>query len=133
MTRPFVPQVQAARGEAFLGAALADLDQAAALDALKPTGVDRDDDLWHQRGAVLHRAKDYAAALVCFETFVRLDPAHAVGWNFVGLCRAQLGDVGLALGAYERAAALNPSFKEAWANLAQLHKEVCGALVQAHK
>ena len=76
--------MQAARGDAFLGAALADLDQAASLDARKPTNEARDDDLWHQKGPVLHRLKDFAAALACFETFVRLDPSHAVGWNFVG-------------------------------------------------
>jgi len=117
-------QVQAARGDAYLEAALADLNQASELDDRKPADQPRDDDLWHQKGAVLHRLKDFQAALPCFETLVRLDPSHAMGWNYVGLCRAQLGDVGLALGAYERAASLDPKFKEAWVNLAQLHKEV---------
>mmetsp|Transcript_69499 Transcript_69499/g.139865 ORF Transcript_69499/g.139865 Transcript_69499/m.139865 type:complete len:343 (+) Transcript_69499:248-1276(+) len=57
---------------------------------------------------------------------VKVEPGHAIGWNYVGLCRAQLGDTALAFKAYERAIALDRKFKEAWVNLAQLKRE-CGA------
>jgi Tfp pilus assembly protein PilF len=48
--------------------------------------------------------------MVCGEE----EPNHSIGWNYVGLCRAQLGDVDLALRAHERAVAIEPDFKEAW-------------------
>ena len=65
----------------------------------------------------------YRRALSDFERVVALAPKHAVGWNFVGLCAAQLGDVKRAQAGYARATALDPRFKEAWANGAQLARD----------
>ena len=41
----------------------------------------------------------------------------------MGLCAAQLGDVKRAQAGYARATALDPRFKEAWANGAQLARD----------
>ena len=57
------------------------------------SGGPRDADILHQRGSVLHRLGEFKLAAAEFEAFVRREPGHAVGWNYVGLCRAQLGDL----------------------------------------
>ena len=81
-----------------------------------------DVDIWHQRGTVLHKMKDFEKAAADFERFVASEPGSAIGWNYVGLCRSQLGELAVAFAAYERATTLDPAFKEAWLNLAQLHR-----------
>ena len=130
-------QVQAARGgEVYLRAALADLDKALELDpgvnpgaagGTAPGGLRArllaDADIRSQRGSVLHRLKDFKLAILEFDLFVLQEPASAVGWNYVGLCRAQLGDLDLAFGAYRHALELDPKFKEAKINEAQLLRE----------
>jgi len=55
----------------------------------------------------------YGEALVDFETFLKLEPNNALGHNYVGLCRAQLGDYEIALQAYKSSIKLDPKFREA--------------------
>ena len=96
-------QTQAARGDQYLAAALADINQAEKLDkaavAASPSSSSSsafglsDPDIWHQRGTVLHRLKDFKAGAKDFERFVAVEADHAIGWNYVGLCRSQLGDL----------------------------------------
>ena len=85
-------QVQAARGEPYLRAALQDLNQAKALDIQKSTRnnsrnsssssssvivklnevvVVADPDILHQRGSVLHRLKEFGEAVIEFDQFVK--------------------------------------------------------------
>ena len=89
-------QVQMARGEAYLRTALDDINQAEKLSQ------GRDPDIYHQRGVVWHKLKDFRRALVDFERHVKAEPKEAVGWNYVGLCAAQLGDGENAIKAYEK-------------------------------
>lgn len=73
----------------------------------------RDEDIIHQRGAILHRMLRYNDALLEFESFIKLDPKNAIGHNYIGLCRAQLGDYQIAIQAYKTSIKCDENFREA--------------------
>uniref|UniRef100_A0A7S2SK19 Protein O-GlcNAc transferase n=1 Tax=Rhizochromulina marina TaxID=1034831 RepID=A0A7S2SK19_9STRA len=110
-------QVQAARGDEFLSHALNDITQA---EVLAKGG---DPDIYHQRGMIYHRLKDFRSGAKDFRRCLAANELEPVTWNSLGLCLAQLGDVEDAVAAYKRAVELKAEFKEAWLNLAQLHKD----------
>ena len=60
---------------------------------------------------------------VLIRYYTTQEPGSSIGWNYLGLCYIQLGDVPEALAAYQNAVKLDPKFKEAYVNLAQLHRE----------
>lgn len=45
-------------------------------------------------------------------------------WNLFGLCSISLGNIEEGLEAYNKALKLDPTFRDAWFNLCQAHKEV---------
>jgi len=55
----------------------------------------------------------YSTALGKFQRAVRLDTGMFQAWNYVGYTNRKLGDYDEALGAYERALALQPDYPEA--------------------
>ena len=66
---------------------------------------------------------NFSKAAADLRRFLTAEDNNAVAWNLSGLCEAQLGNLKAAFRAYERATALDAAFKEAWLNLAQLHRE----------
>jgi cytochrome c-type biogenesis protein CcmH/NrfG len=54
-----------------------------------------------------------------------MEARNPITWNFVGLCENALGHTRESVIAYERATQLDPTFKEAWANMAQVRPLAC--------
>jgi len=44
-----------------------------------------------------------------------------VSWNYYGLCENAIGQTEKAIKAYSKSISLDPSFKEGWTNMAQVH------------
>ena len=92
-------------------------------DLTKAAGITADHECFHQRGIVYHKMHDYRKALADFRKALDLEAKNHITWNFVGLCENSLGRTREAIIAYDRATQIEPSFKEAWANLAQAHRD----------
>lgn len=52
-----------------------------------------DPDIYNQRGNILHRLKQFRRACADFLYYTTQEPGSSVGWNYLGLCYIQLGDV----------------------------------------
>jgi len=115
-------QTRAALGD--LKEALHDLNQAATLQP--------DLEVYHQRGLVFFKLKDYRRAAKDFRAVTALDASHKLSWNHLGLCLNALGDSSAALASYRRALEIDPEFKEAYSNMAQSYKDY-GDYTQAEK
>lgn len=63
----------------------------------------------------------FTKALKHFEEAVKIHDAYAEGWNMVGFCRRNLGDMRHAFDAYDRSLALNPDYDEAHEYLGELY------------
>jgi tetratricopeptide (TPR) repeat protein len=72
-------------------------------------------------GKTAEAAKRFAKALERFEEAVKLDAAYADGWNMVGYCARQVGDLNRAFDAYDRALAIDPDHEEAHEDLGEAY------------
>jgi len=52
---------------------------------------------------------------------ITLSGNSAVSWNYYGLCENAIGQTEKAIKAYSKSISLDPSFKEGWTNMAQVH------------
>ena len=115
-------QTRSAAGDA--AGAMADLQRAAQLSG---EGTGADADMHHEMGLAEHKAKDYEAGLLSLRRAASLEAGNRTTWNFIGLCESAVGDTAAAVKAFDRAIALaeegGASFKEAWANRAQAHRD----------
>ena len=117
---PKVPDAWKRRGQtrAALGQ-----DADAIKDLTKAASISADHECFHQRGIVYHKMHDYRKGLADFRKALDIEASNHITWNFVGLCENSLGHTREAIIAYQRATQLDPTFKEAWANLAQAHRD----------
>eukprot|EP01121_Diplochlamys_sp_Union-15-3_P015540 TRINITY_DN5160_c0_g1_i1.p1 TRINITY_DN5160_c0_g1~~TRINITY_DN5160_c0_g1_i1.p1 ORF type:complete len:698 (-),score=134.14 TRINITY_DN5160_c0_g1_i1:20-2113(-) len=106
-------QAKAARG--LESDAISDLTQASKLH--------RDHEVFHQRGLVYYRLKNYKRALKDFEEATKIDHSNKLTWNHLGLCFNAIGKPKEAIEAHMKAISLDKDFKEAWTNLAQAYKD----------
>ena len=98
-------------------------DADAIKDLTKAASISADHECFHQRGIVYHKMHDYRKGLADFRKALDIEASNHITWNFVGLCENSLGHTREAIIAYQRATQLDPTFKEAWANLAQAHRD----------
>jgi len=98
-------------------------DAEAIKDLTKAASISADYECFHQRGIVYHKMHDYRKGLTDFRKALDLEANNHITWNFVGLCENSLGHTREAIIAYQRATQIDPNFKEAWANLAQAHRD----------
>ncbi|BDA45969.1 probable UDP-N-acetylglucosamine-peptide N-acetylglucosam at N-terminal half [Coccomyxa sp. Obi] len=76
-----------------------------------------------ERGKILHKQRNYRAAVAELQRAVDLNPHSKQAWNFLGLCQVSMGDIRLGAAAYERVLRMDPDNLEAWMHLAQARKE----------
>jgi tetratricopeptide (TPR) repeat protein len=97
-----------------------------------------DADSVQQRATIYHKSCNYTRALADFRAAIHLT-THAridqrgngakstqslpVLWNYVGLCENSLGNNMAAVKAYKQALKEDPTFKEAWVNMAQAYRD----------
>ena len=94
-------------------------------EAMRISGESHDDaDTVYQMAMLLQKQKDFKAALEKFNKVVEMKEDHCMAWNFVGLCRNNIGQHEYACEAYDKCLALKPSFKEAWINKGQAWREL---------
>jgi len=98
-------------------------DSDAVKDLTKAAEISPDHECFHQRGIVHHKMHDYRKGLKDFRKALDMESRNPITWNFVGLCENALGHTRESIIAYERATQLDPHFKEAWANMAQAHRD----------
>ena len=97
--------------EGRLDVALADFDQAIALDP-------RIAQIWLDKGIVLARMGRPDSALACFDEAVRIKPDFVPAWNNRGGMKLQKGDPAGAIADISEAIRLDPTFRDAYANRA---------------
>lgn len=66
-----------------------------------------------------------------FKKATSLDVTNKLSWNHLGLCLNALGRPCEAIKAHKRALELDPSFREALANIGQAHKDYGNARTSA--
>ena len=82
-------------------------------------------DIIYQRGLVYYQMKNYRRALKDFCSaatgeFLRKAPLY----NYIGMCEGQVGSSKLSIEAHLKALQIDPTFKEAQLNFAQIHKDL---------
>lgn len=84
-------------------------------EALYAKGYDetRDATRLASSGKAKDARKKYSKALERFAEAVRLAPNYFEGWNMVGYCARQTGDLKRSFDAYDRCLALNPDYEAA--------------------
>ncbi|HKQ18209.1 MAG TPA: tetratricopeptide repeat protein [Candidatus Eisenbacteria bacterium] len=97
--------------EGRLGEALADFDQAIALNP-------RIAQIWLDKGIVLARMGLPDSALVCFDEAVRIKPDFVPAWSNRGGMKLQGGDIAGAIADFSEAIRIDPAFRDAYANRA---------------
>ena len=109
-------QVRTAQGE--LVESLNDLNQAIKLNS-------KDADAYMQRGLTYQITKDFQLALNDFRQIVVNNSSfekNAMLLNYIGMCEAQLGNLDVSISHYTKALEIDPDYKEAAMNLAQMRK-----------
>jgi tetratricopeptide (TPR) repeat protein len=100
-------QTRAARGQDAEG--LKDFDMA--------ISIQKDHEVYHQRGLIYYKQKNYKRALEDFVNASKFEHSNKMTWNYMGLCYNALGQCSDACESYLKALSLDPSFKEAFCNL----------------
>eukprot|EP01094_Clydonella_sp_ATCC50884_P015076 TRINITY_DN25658_c0_g1_i1.p1 TRINITY_DN25658_c0_g1~~TRINITY_DN25658_c0_g1_i1.p1 ORF type:complete len:815 (-),score=165.27 TRINITY_DN25658_c0_g1_i1:123-2273(-) len=96
----------------------------AIFDLSKATMLQPDQEVFHQRGLVFYKQKNYLRALSDFRRAVEIEPNAALSWNHAGLCLNAVGRAQEAIDAHKRAMQINPQFKESLVNMGQAYKEL---------
>jgi len=97
-----------------LDAALADFDQAIALNPAAPTA-------WLDRGLLLADMNQMDSAYVCFDRTIQLDPHIVDAWNNRGVIKLRRGDLPGAIGDFTKTIELDPGYRSAYANRASAY------------
>lgn len=106
-------QTRAARGQH--SAALSDLTKALEYGS--------DSDVYIQRGLVFKQMNNFRTALAEFRSAEKAGAVTANLLNYIGMCEGQLGNISASISAHRASIAMDPLFKEAIINCAQMHKE----------
>ena len=96
-------------------------------DLTKAAELDKDPDVRFQRGMVYTSLKSYTRALNDFRVALEggmPEGSLAALHNYIGMCEGQLGNLNASIAAHAKALKLNPTFKEAALNYAQMYKEI---------
>ena len=85
-----------------------------------------DPDIKYQRALIYYQRKNFKKALTDFlsirvSTEFSLKPAL---YNYIGMCEGQLGNSSASISAHQWALELDPDFKEAKLNYAQIQKDL---------
>jgi tetratricopeptide (TPR) repeat protein len=106
-------QTRAARG----------YDAEAIDDFSRAVNLQKDHEVYHQRGLVYYKQKNFKRALDDFKEATKFDHSNKLTWNHMGLCFNAIGNCKEAVEAHMKAISLDRTFKEAWANMAQAYKD----------
>lgn len=115
--------VDALKRRAQVNSALGAEDDAL-VDLERCVSLDMSADSYHQRGVSLYKLRNYRRALSDFQTSTRLDHGNKLTYNYMGQCHICLGEGPRAIECYRKALTLDPSFKDAEANMGQAYKEL---------
>ena len=99
---------------ARLGAALADFDQAIALNP-------RAAKAWLNKGIVLSERNQVDSAFVCVDRALQIQPDLFAAWSERGRLKARRGDLAGAVADFSRSIAINPRYREAYRNRALVY------------
>ena len=69
-------------------------------------------------GLAYFRDEDFGRAAACFEEAIQTGVSTAQAWNFLGVCRLQIGDTETAITAFQEALKLDTNYAAARYNLA---------------
>jgi tetratricopeptide (TPR) repeat protein len=84
-----------------------------------------DPDIKYQRGLILYQMKNYRRALKDFNIAAGGDVQQKASlYNYIGMCEGQVGCSQASLDAHLKALQIDPNFKEAKLNFAQIHKDL---------
>lgn len=84
-----------------------------------------DPDIKYQRGLILYQMKNYRRALKDFNIAAGGDVLQKASlYNYIGMCEGQVGCSQASLDAHLKALQIDPNFKEAKLNFAQIHKDL---------
>jgi tetratricopeptide (TPR) repeat protein len=84
-----------------------------------------DPDIKYQRGLILYQMKNYRRALKDFNIAAVGDVQQKASlYNYIGMCEGQVGCSQASLAAHLKALQIEPNFKEAKLNFAQIHKDL---------
>lgn len=100
------------------------LEEQALTDLEKCVALDMSADSYHQRGVSFYKLRNYRRGLADFQTSARLDHINKFTYNYMGQCHICLGEGPRAIECYQKALALDPSFRDAEANMGQAYKEM---------
>ena len=106
-------------------------DQEALYDLCKAASLQKDHEVFHQRGLIYYKLKNYRKALTDFQESLKYEDNY-LSFNHLGLCYNALGQPKEAMSCFDKALDKAPSFKESWANLGQSYKDV-GDFEKAYK
>lgn len=106
-------QTRAARGNDAEG--LKDFEMALTLQ--------KDHEVYHQRGLIYYKQKNFKRALDDFVNASKFDHSNKMTFNHMGLCYNALGQCSDATEAYLKALSLDPNFKEAHTNMGITYKD----------
>ena len=112
--RQFV--LSGAERDSVLGLAVVAVNRALVLDR-------RDADVWVAQAVVSHQLDptDNTPQFRSVREALALDSSNAPAWHYLGLSHAESGDLDLALAAWRRSVAADPSYREGLAFLAHGH------------
>ena len=94
-------------------------------DPYRAMSLSADPDIKYQRGLIYYQMKNYRRALKDFNQAALEDFALKANlYNYIGMCEGQVGSCVASLLSHKRALDLDPAFKEAMLNSAQIHKNL---------
>ena len=84
-----------------------------------------DPDIKYQRGLIYYQMKNYRRALKDFNQAALDDFSQKANlFNYIGMCEGQIGSCISSLQSHKKALDIDPTFKEAMLNFAQIHKNL---------
>ena len=102
------------------------LNYDAVKDLTKAAELGTDPDTYFQRGSVYFNLKNFPRSLEDFNVVLESNNLPSVQLaqlhNYIGICEGQLGDINASINSHSKALKIDPTFKEAAINYAQMYK-----------
>jgi tetratricopeptide (TPR) repeat protein len=94
-------------------------------DLTKAMTLSSDPDIKYQRGLVYYQLKNYKKSLNDFNSALASGEftQKSALYNYIGMCEGQLGNMSLSIYNHKEALVLDPGFKEAKINYAQMYRD----------